>query len=127
MEEPLMQTSSSLPLMYEELADQYAREDEARKHEHCLVLAADAALRAGQPDQAERLRKRLLHSNPHHLLRPFSSLPEAMESKDVQDYVDSLRLFWSPEVVEKLLSQSLLDEESPRENQEMDSYRMEER
>src|SRR5947209_3651772 len=56
-----------------------------------LVLAADAALAAGQDAEAERLRGRLLQHNPHHLLKPYSSFAEAMASADVQNYVSALR------------------------------------
>ena len=45
--------------MYEDLANHFARQGESRQRDHCLILAADAALSAGQPDEAERLRKRL--------------------------------------------------------------------
>ena len=89
--------------LYEELANRYARQGEARMRDHCLVLAADAALSAEQPDQAERLRKRLLLTNPHHLLRPYGSMAEAMQSSDVRDYVIDLRRKWPPDAVEKLL------------------------
>src|SRR5207244_3539469 len=48
-------------------------------------------LAAGQTDEAERLRGRLLHHNPHHLLKPYSSFAEAMKTADVQNYVGALR------------------------------------
>ena len=108
-----MRTVESLQQQYETLANRYAHQGEARQRDHCLVLAADAALNAGQPDQAERLRKRLLLTNPHHLLRPFSSMTEAMQSSDVQDYVSDLRRQWPPETVEKLLRKAPVAEEDP--------------
>src|ERR1043165_1904458 len=111
-----MQTSNSLQRMYEELANKYAQQGEARQRDHCLVLAADAALTAGQPDQAERLRKRLLMTNPHHMLRPFTSMAEAMQSSDVLDYVADLRRHWPPEVVEKLLRGPLVEEDALTDN-----------
>ena len=98
-----MQASETLMRMYEDLASRYARQNEPRMRDHCLVLAADVALKGGQPDQAERLRKRLLMTNPYHLLRPYSSMAEAMQSDDVQEYVADLRRKWPQEVVEQLL------------------------
>jgi hypothetical protein len=115
-----MQSSDSLQQKYEMLASRYAHQGEARQRDHCLVLAADAALSAGQPDQAERLRKRLLLTNPHHLLRPFASMSEAMQSTDVQDYVADLRHQWPPEVVEKLVRQMPVGELP--QGQPLDTY-----
>jgi hypothetical protein len=106
-----MQTSDSLQRKYEELANRYAKQGEARQRDHCLVLAADAALSAGHPDQAERLRKRLLMTNPHHMLRPYNSMSEAMQASDVQDYIADLRRHWPPDVVEKLLKQMSAEED----------------
>ena len=98
-----MQASETLMRMYEELANRYARQAEPRMRDHCLVLAADAAQKAGLADQAERLRKRLLIANPYHLLRPYGSMTEALQSDDVRDYVADLRRKWPPEAVEQLL------------------------
>ena len=66
-----MKTADVLPRMYEDLANYFARQGDTQRRDQCLVLAADAALRNGQPEEAERLRKRLLLTNPEHLLRPF--------------------------------------------------------
>jgi hypothetical protein len=92
---------------YEELANHFAKQGESRQRDHCLVLAADAALSAGQPAEAERLRKRLLLTNPDHLLRPYSSMAEAMQSNDVHDFVVDLRRQWPPEMVAKLLNRPI--------------------
>ena len=99
-----MKTSEILPRMYEDLANHFARQGESRQRDECLVLAADAALSIGQPEDAERLRKRLLLTNPHHLLRPNATMAEAMLSMDVSDYVADLRKQWPPETVAKLLN-----------------------
>jgi hypothetical protein len=98
-----MQTVESLPSMYEDLANHFSRQGESRQRDQCLVLAADAAHRAGMTQEAERLRKRLLLTNPHHLLRPYTSMGEAMQSNDVRDYVLDLRKQWPPENVAKML------------------------
>jgi hypothetical protein len=89
--------------VYEELAGWYDRQGQAKLRDWFLVLAADAALALGQADQAERLRQRLLHVNPHHLLRPFGSFVEALQSPDVQSYVSDLRRNYPVETAEQLL------------------------
>lgn len=91
--------------MYEDLANHFARQGESRQRDQCLVLAADAALTAGMPLEAERLRKRLLLTNPNHLLRPYATMSEAMQSPDVRDYVIDLRKQWPPDMLGKLLNQ----------------------
>src|SRR5262249_9597661 len=68
-----------------------------RQRDVFLVLAADAALAAGQRDQAERLRQRLLALNPHHLLKPFATLAQALQSPDIQEFVADLRRQCPPE------------------------------
>jgi hypothetical protein len=97
-----MRNADTMLRVYEEVADRFARKGEPRHRDHCLVLAADAALAAGRPMEAERLRGRLLQFNPHHLLRPFASMAEALQAQDVKDYVGDLRNQWPPEFVEKL-------------------------
>jgi hypothetical protein len=88
---------------YEELAVWYDRQGQAKLRDWFLVLAADAAVALGQPDHAERLRQRLLHVNPHHLLRPYATFAEALRSPDVQSYVADLRRNYPPETAEQLL------------------------
>jgi hypothetical protein len=68
-----------------------------------LVLAADAALAAGQDQEAERLRDHLLELNPHHMLRPFASLREALSSADVESYLRELRGNYPPGAARRLL------------------------
>lgn len=97
-----MRNPETMLRVYEELADRFAKQVEPRFRDHCLVLAADAALTAGRPVDADRLRLRLLQFNPHHLLRPFASMAEAMQAPDVQEYVADLRRQWPPEFVQKL-------------------------
>jgi len=97
-----MRNPETLLRVYEELASRFTRQNEPRFRDHCLVLAADAALSAQRPQDAERLRQRLLQHNPHHLLRPFASMTEAMQAPDVQEYIGDLRRQWPPEFVQKL-------------------------
>lgn len=77
--------------LYETLAGRFEQHHEPRQRDIFLVLAADAALTGGRGGEAERLRARLLQGNPHHLLKPFPTMREAMESGDIHDYVTDLR------------------------------------
>jgi hypothetical protein len=89
--------------LYEEVAEQCERRGDARQRDIFLVLAADAALTHGQPDQAERLRQRLIALSPHTLLMPFTRFSEAMQSADICEYVADLRRQFPPEKAEKVL------------------------
>ncbi len=77
--------------VYRELAECYDRSGQPQLRDRFLALAADAALAAGQADEAERLRQRLLQHSPHHLLKPYSSFAEARRTPDVQGYLKELR------------------------------------
>lgn len=89
--------------VYEDLANWEHRQGSPQARDRFLILAADAALEAGLNDEAERLRARLLEHNPHHMLRPYSSLADAMKSADVHSYVADLRGTYPVEEAEKLL------------------------
>jgi hypothetical protein len=89
--------------IYEELSELYERQGQAKLRDWFLVLAADAALSAGRRDEAERFRTRLLQINPHHLLKPFASMADALKSPDVQGYVVELRRAYPPQAAEQLL------------------------
>lgn len=101
-----MKNPEDLVQVYEDLADRFSTLAEPRRRDHCLVLAAAAALAAGRPEEAERLRQRLLGVNPYHLLCPFASMSEALQSGDVRDYIEDLRRQLPPEIVEQLLQDS---------------------
>jgi hypothetical protein len=88
--------------VYQELADWYEQRGQAQMRDRFLVLAADAAQSAGKTGEAERLRQRLLRQNPHHLLKPYATLAEALKAPDVQSYVADLRRSYSPETAEHL-------------------------
>jgi len=97
-----MDTHASL-LVYKELADCYEQKEEASMRDRFLVLAADAALAADMPDEAERLRQRLLQLNPHHMLRPYANFAQALQAPDVKTYVRDLRLNYPLDTAESLL------------------------
>lgn len=92
-----------LAAVYEDLADLEEQRGATQNRDRFLILAADAALTHGDSDRAEELRDRLLQSNPHHLLRPYPSLADALRSPDVFSYVVDLRRTYPPEEAERLL------------------------
>jgi hypothetical protein len=89
--------------VYEELARRCEEQHEARRRDIFLVLAADAAFAAGRADDAERLRMRLLQLSPHSLLCPYASFADALQARDIQDYIADLRRLHPPEQAEQLL------------------------
>ncbi len=100
--------------VYQELATHYDSRGEPQVRDRFLVLAADAASTAGRPDDAERLRQRLLQLNPHHMLKPYSSWSQALQSQDVRSYIEGLRRTYPPSSAENLL-------ESVRGSNDMDT------
>src|SRR5438094_8713970 len=102
-EGPRMASADRSSRVYQELAAHYGARGEAQVRDRFLVLAADAATAAGKPEEAERLRHRLLELNPHHMLRPYSSWSQALQSQDVKSYIDGLRRTYPPSSAENLL------------------------
>jgi hypothetical protein len=103
-ESGIMPSSDHKARVYEELADWEHQHGSPQARDRFLILAADAALAAGHAEDAERFRARLLELNPHHLLRPYASMADAMKSSDVHSYVADLRGTYPPEEAEKLLN-----------------------
>lgn len=89
--------------VYKELADWYERQGQAAMRDRFLILAAEAAFSAGKSEEAERLRQRLLQGNPHHMLKPFSSFAQALQSTNIQIYIHDLQVNYPAETVEGLL------------------------
>jgi hypothetical protein len=89
--------------VYEQLAEWYEGQGQPKLRDWFLVLAADTAQSAGRADVAEQFRGRLLQRNPHHLLRPFVSFAEALQSADIKGYVADLRVTYPPDVARDLL------------------------
>jgi hypothetical protein len=89
--------------VYKELADWYERQGQAAMRDRFLILAAEAAFSAGKVEEAERLRQRLLQGNPHHMLKPFNSFAQALQSSNIQIYVHDLQVNYPPETAERLL------------------------
>ncbi len=98
-----MEPHENLLRVYRELADWYDRQRQPQMRDRFLMLAADAALTAGRPDEAERLRLRLLKVNPHHMIKPYASFAEAIKAPDVLTYVKDLRVNYPADVSEDLL------------------------
>jgi hypothetical protein len=89
--------------VYKELADWYERQGQSAMRDRFLVLAAEAAFSSGNPEEAERLRQRLLQGNPHHMLKPFSSFAQALQSTNIQVYIHDLQANYPPQTAETLL------------------------
>src|SRR5436305_1530437 len=89
--------------LYRELAERYDQLGQLSMRDRFLMLAADAALQAGRPDEAERLRQRLLQQSRHHMLRPYHSFTEAASAPDVQTYLADLRVNYPPDLAAQLL------------------------
>jgi hypothetical protein len=89
--------------VYKELADWYERQGQAAMRDRFLILAAEAAFSAGNREEAERLRQRLLQGNPHHMLKPFSSFAQALQSTNIQIYIHDLQVNYPPDTAEALL------------------------
>ncbi len=98
-----MDPRENLLRVYRELADWYEKQRQPQMRDRFLMLAADAALAAGRPDEAERLRLRLLKVNPHHMVKPYASFAEALKAPDVLTYVKDLRVNYPADVAEDLL------------------------
>jgi hypothetical protein len=90
--------------VYADLAEWEHQHGSPQARDRFLILAADAALTAGLTDEAEQFRGRLLETNPHHLLRPYPSLADAMKSSDVYGYIADLRGTYPSDEAEKLLA-----------------------
>src|SRR5579864_7412990 len=105
--------------IYSELAALEDQRGDAQMRDRFLILAADAALNLGARVQAEQLRERLLEHNPHHLLRPYPSMQEALQSPDVAGYVTDLRRQYPPTEagrrLEELLSDDVAADEQARQ------------
>ena len=99
-----MFTSDETLLLYRDLADYHERQGLDQLRDRFLVLAASAAQTAGQSDEAERLRQRLLKNHAHHMLRPFASMAHALHAPEVQTYVEDLRQEYPPRAAEHLLA-----------------------
>lgn len=100
-----MHTQGHLIQIYQELADHYGRENKARRRDIFLLLAAYTAWEDGREQEAERFRMRLLHQNPHHMLKPYASFGEALESPDVQHLLEDLQEKYPIEVAQDLLNE----------------------
>jgi len=97
--------------LYEEIAELYQLSGDADQRDVFLVLAADAAFNSGYPDIAEQIRLRLLTQNPYHLFRPYSSFTEALQSADIQSYIEDLVRRFPPATARTLLA-DLKDKEA---------------
>src|SRR5579871_2799451 len=91
--------------VYRELADWYERQGQAAMRDRFLILAAEAAFSAGKSEEAERLRQRLLQANPHHMLKPFSTFAQALQSSNIQIYIHDLQTNYPTDKAQRLLQE----------------------
>jgi hypothetical protein len=96
-------SSESEVSVYLSLAEHYDRAGDAALRDRYMVLAADAALTAGRPVEAERLRQRLLRHSRSHLLAPYPSFVQAQSTPDVQLLITELRRSCPPREARRLL------------------------
>jgi len=89
--------------LYLQLADESQRIGKLEDRERYWLLAADAALQAGQAEEAERLRRNILSNNPNYFLRPYNSFAEAMKTPDIVKYVQDLRKHCPPDQAQRWL------------------------
>jgi hypothetical protein len=101
VQEVIVPTPEETIRLYAQLAEEHQKRDRPQERDRFLLLAADAALTAGKRDVAENFRKTLLTRNPNHLLKPYASLGEALESPDIATYVQELRRTYPPERVQR--------------------------
>src|SRR5688572_24187740 len=99
-----MSARTDLGELYAAIAAAYERRGEAGMRDRFLVLAADAALAAGNAADAERLRRRLLQHSPHHLLKPYDSFEQAAVVPDLAAYIKDLRENYPSETARRLLN-----------------------
>jgi len=89
--------------LYLQLAHEHDKRARQQERDRFLLLAADAAFMAGRPGEADRIRQNLLAKNPHHLLRPFANMAEAIRSPDISAYLDQLRRSYPKDKVSQML------------------------
>jgi hypothetical protein len=99
-----MSAPANILNVYLGLVECYERRGQPQMRDRFLILAADAARSQGRKHDAELLRQRLLQANPHHMLKPYSTFDQALQTPDVQTYVRDLRQNYPQEVVEDLLA-----------------------
>lgn len=104
---PIMHSRERALQVYQDLADSFEQQKNPGMRDMFLMLAADAALRAGHTAEAELLRVRLLRLNPDHLLKPYVSFAEAATAPDIQSYLDELRQKYPVEAAEDMLESVL--------------------
>jgi hypothetical protein len=110
------ENTPNLRQLYSDLADGYAERGQPQFRDRFLVLASAVALAEGDAAAAEHYRQRLLAANPHHLLKPYTSFARAMQTPDVQTYVNDLRHNYPADVAKGLL-RSLQEFNEPDDRQ----------
>jgi hypothetical protein len=89
--------------LYQQLADAYHHQGKFPERDRFLVLAMDAAQESGQVPVAEQVRRRLLELNPNHLIKPYATAAEAVQSPNFANYLGQLRKNFPPAKAQALL------------------------
>jgi hypothetical protein len=89
--------------IYQQLADVYHHQGKFPERDRFLVLAMDAAHASGQGPRSEQIRAQLLEMNPHHLIKPYASSQEALQSPNFANYLGQLRKNFTPAKAQALL------------------------
>jgi hypothetical protein len=92
-------------LLFLELAAISNRKQQIVGQNKFLTLAGIEACMAGRLDVADGCRELVLCNNPSHMLRRWTSLPNAFRDESFQTFAKRLRLFCSPEKAEHLLTE----------------------
>ena len=100
-----MSSADLAVVQYLELAKISQAKQQPSGCDRFLVLAAEAACRAGWLDVAEHCREIVLQHNPHHLIGRWPTMPDALRSEEFQPFLKQLERFCSVERAESLLSE----------------------
>lgn len=100
-----MSNADAAAIQYLKLATISRAKQQLAGCDRFLVLAGAAACRAGWLDVAELCRARVLRHNPHHLLRRWDALPDALRSEEFPPFLRQLERFCPVERAESLLSE----------------------
>lgn len=116
-------------LNYLKLASASAGRNQPLGRDRFLVLAGEAACRAGLLDVAARCRELVVRENRRHLLGRFATFPDALRDADFEPLIKHLKRLCPAEQAEFLLQQQetetaattpaeLLDQIDPAANAE---------
>lgn len=98
-----MPTLEGMLDLYLHLAQASESQKRPLQRDKFLVLSVRIAHKAGFDRIAEDCRKRVLKNNPHHILKGYASVAEALKSEDIRYYTKQLMRIYPFEKAEYLL------------------------